>query len=94
MKQDNKKLYESIMASVAKEVKKALNESPDNYSYDGTDDWEPEYVKLRKEISAASNDLCRAKKRVALKYGFKDDWGLQRAIDLLHLIPTHYKEGR
>ena len=27
MKQDNKKLYESIMTSVAKEVKKALNES-------------------------------------------------------------------
>ena len=26
MNQDNKKLYESIMASVAKEVKKALNE--------------------------------------------------------------------
>lgn len=32
MKKDNKKaLYESIMASVAKEVKKALNESDGNY---------------------------------------------------------------
>lgn len=36
MKKDNKKaLYESIMASVAKEVKKALNEEVnDEYQYD------------------------------------------------------------
>ena len=32
MKQDNKKLYESIMTSVAKEVKKALNENKEDYS--------------------------------------------------------------
>jgi len=35
MKQDNKKLYESIMASVAKEVKKALNEGEMNNETNG-----------------------------------------------------------
>ena len=40
MKRDNKKaLYESIMTSVSKEVKKALNEnSIDNYSDDNYSD--------------------------------------------------------
>ena len=34
MKQDKKKLYESIMTSVAKEVKKALNESRSDDGWD------------------------------------------------------------
>ena len=34
MKQDNKKLYESIMTSVAKEVKKVLNEEENNSDID------------------------------------------------------------
>ena len=39
MKRDNKKaLYESIMTSVAREVKKALNESKEDY--DESDNWQ------------------------------------------------------
>ena len=43
MKKDNKKaLYEAIMTSVAKEVKKALNESSDDYYEDDENSYEDE----------------------------------------------------
>jgi hypothetical protein len=57
MKKDNKKaLYESIMASVAKEVKKVLNEKFDEF--DTEEDiriWANEYLNPREENSWVRN---------------------------------------
>ena len=47
MKKDNKTLYESIMASVAKEVKKALNESAgDGWDLEGLDQLEEAFGEI------------------------------------------------
>lgn len=76
MKQDNKKLYESIMASVAKEVKKALNESyneEDDLLYafqdqmgmsEGTNAFE-KFVDFLRTIGAeySNSEFCKARQK-------------------------------
>ena len=66
MKRDNKKaLYESIMASVAKEVKKALNENQNTIEYKPND-----YNTL---IVPNGIDVVEPLHRLISKYGLEDD---------------------
>ena len=70
MKRDNKKaLYESIMTSVAREVKKALNESKEDY--DESDNWQ-EVNQITKRLRTIFNEEFN-------KFGYKmfdlNNWG-------------------
>lgn len=71
MKQDNKKaLYESIMASVAREVKKVLNE--DVYS-----DAMAEFEKIGKEMQAYKRKMYKE------DFGITTDENIKKAEDAM-----------
>ena len=67
MKKDNKALYESIMTSVAKEVKKALNESKDDIFYVVTIWTDPENLNIENAVQDFSGTLEECKNKIGLR---------------------------
>ena len=68
MKNDNKKaLYESIMTSVDKEVKKALNEGEDNIFYVVTIWTDPESLNIENNICEFSGTLDECKEKINIR---------------------------
>ena len=66
MKKDNKKaLYESIMTSVAKEVKKVLNESEDDIFYVVTIWTDPENLNIENAVQDFSGTLDECKGNIS-----------------------------
>ena len=61
MKKDNKALYESIMTSVAKEVKKVLNESENDIFYVVTIWTDPENLNIENAVQDFSGTLEECK---------------------------------
>jgi len=66
---NTKKLYETIMASVAKQVKKAINEGEYRNDYSSREDYEDEgldeYVKVKTKKKSVTEDLTKADKEDA-----------------------------
>ena len=78
MKKDNKKsLYENIMTSVAREVKKVLNEGEDNIFYVVTIWTDPETLNIENAVCEFSGTLDECKEKINIrlnnskKRGFK-----------------------
>ena len=69
MKKDNKKaLYESIMTSVAKEVKKVLNEDEDNNIFYVVTIWtDPENLNIENAIYDFSGTLDECKEKINIR---------------------------
>ena len=68
MEKDNKKaLYESIMTSVAKEVKKALNENEDDLFYVVTIWTDPENLNIENAVQDYKGTLDECKNKISLR---------------------------
>ena len=68
MKKDNKKaLYESIMTSVAKEVKKVLNKSEDDIFYFVTIWTDPENLNIENAVCDFKGTLDECKNKLSLR---------------------------
>lgn len=67
MKKDNKALYESIMSSVAKELKKALHKSEDDIFYFVTILTDPENLNIENAICDFKGTLDECKNMVSLR---------------------------
>ena len=68
MKKDNKKaLYESIMTSVSKEVKKVLNESENDIFYFVTIWTDPENLNIENAVCDFKGTLDECKNKISLR---------------------------
>ena len=68
MKKDNKKaLYESIMTSVAKEVKKVLNKNEDDIFYFVTIWTDPENLNIENAVCDFKGTLDECKNKIGLR---------------------------
>ena len=104
MKKDNKALYESIMTSVAKEVKKALNESENDIFYVVTIWTDPENLNIENAVQDFSGTLEECKGNISKRlitskskgckcYEFDNDLGFYKISQGLgdKLYITMYK---
>ena len=67
MKKNNKALYESIMTSVAKEVKKALNEGDDSIFHIVTIWTDPENLNIENAVCEFSGTLDECKEKINIR---------------------------
>ena len=89
MKRDNKALYESIMTSVAKEVKKVLNESENDIFYVVTIWTDSENLNIENAVQDFSGTLDECKRSISKRlitskskgckcYEFNNDLGFYK----------------
>lgn len=77
MKRDNKALYESIMTSVAKEVKKALNENENDIFYVVTIWTDPENLNIENAVCDFKGTLDECKNKISLRLISSKSKGLE-----------------